>query len=151
MFSVEESIDIHASAEQVFDLIHDYDRRLSWDPFLKRAQLQGATRAGLGVKALCVAKNRLGGLAMETVYVSFHRPRVAAVKMTRGPAILAQFAASLRQIELSPGVTRVTYRLHCETRPRLLRGLLDPIARWLFVRETRLRLAALKQALEIAP
>ena len=37
----EESILIEASPESVFDLIHDYKRRLEWDPFLKEATLLG--------------------------------------------------------------------------------------------------------------
>ena len=96
--SVEASINIQAKPEVVFDLIHDYSRRLEWDTFLQEAcLLDGAERAGLGVKARCTARNGFAGFAMETVYVSFDRPRVAAVKMTNGPAILETFAASLRQ------------------------------------------------------
>jgi hypothetical protein len=37
--SREETILIDASPESVFDLIHDYKRRLEWDPFLKEATL----------------------------------------------------------------------------------------------------------------
>jgi hypothetical protein len=33
------SIDIAASPERVFDLLHDYGQRLVWDPFLRRAEL----------------------------------------------------------------------------------------------------------------
>jgi hypothetical protein len=142
-------IDIRASPEVVFDLIHDYPRRLSWDPFLKEARLlDGADAAGPGVKALCVARNGFGGLAMETVYVSFDRPRVAAVRMTRGPAVLETFAASLRQEVVDGGLTRVTYRFHCSTRPRWLRRVLDPVANALFRREVRQRLRRLKRHLE---
>jgi hypothetical protein len=85
---------------------------------------------------------------METVYVSFDRPKVAAVKMTSGPVMLETFAASLRQEEVEPGVTRVTYRFNFQTRPRWLRPLADPIAAALFSREVRGRLAALKRYLE---
>jgi hypothetical protein len=45
---------------------------------------------------------------METVYVSFERPRVAAVEMTAGPALLNAFTASIQQTEVEPGDTRVT-------------------------------------------
>jgi len=147
--SVEASIDIQAKPEEVFDLIHDYSRRLEWDTFLQEARLlDGAGRAGLGVKTRCTARNSFAGLAMETVYVSFDRPRVAAVKMTNGPAILEAFAASLRQTEVEPGVTRVTYRFNFSTRPRWLRTYLDRWAAALFLREIRQRLRALKRHLE---
>lgn len=39
MRSLEAAIDIHARPEAVFDLIHDYPRRLEWDIFLKDARL----------------------------------------------------------------------------------------------------------------
>lgn len=149
MRTIEAAIDIHASPEAVFDLIHDYTRRLEWDPFLKEARLlEGAESAGLGVKARCTARNGFGGLAMETVYVSFDRPRVAAVKMTKGPAILDTFAASLRQEGIDPDVTRVSYRFNFSTKPRWLRMIADPIAARLFQREVRQRLQALKRHLE---
>jgi hypothetical protein len=149
MKSLEAAIEIGASAETVFDLIHDYARRLEWDPFLKEAcLLEGAQAAGLGVEARCTARNGFGGLAMETVYVSFDRPRVAAVKMTKGPALLETFAASLRQEDIGSGQTRVTYRFNFTTRPRWLRPIAEPIASALFRREVRHRLRALKRHLE---
>ena len=85
---------------------------------------------------------------METVYVSFDRPNVAAVKMTRGPVVLETFAASLRQEGIDNGLTRVTYRFHFSTRPRWLRPIADLIAAALFRREVRGRLRALKAHLE---
>ena len=149
MRSLAAAIDIRAPAEAVFDLIHDYARRLDWDPFLQDARLlDGATAAGLGVKSLCTARSAFAGLAMETVYVSFDRPKVAAVKMTKGPTVLETFAASLRQEEIEPGVTRVTYAFNFATKPRWLRPIADPIAAALFAREVRGRLAALKRHLE---
>ncbi len=58
----EHSITIQATPESLFALTQDYSRRLQWDPFLKKALLlKGASEAGIGVRALCVAKT---GLAM---------------------------------------------------------------------------------------
>ena len=149
MRSVAAAIDIRATPEDVFDLIHDYGRRLEWDPFLKGAcLLEGARAAGVGVKSLCTARNGFGALAMETVYVSFERPRVAAVRMTRGPSLLESFAASINQEDIGSGMTRVTYRFSFLTRPRWLRAITEPIATALFRREVRDRLEALKHFLE---
>lgn len=148
----EEAIDIRAEPAAIFELIHDYDRHLLWDPFLKEARLLGGvTRAAKGVSTLCVARNRLAGLAMETVYVSFDPPRVAAVKMTRGPVFLESFAASLRQEPVAPGLTRVVYRYHFQARPRWLRLLVDPVLKSVFSRETRRRLEALRRFMEAGP
>jgi hypothetical protein len=141
-----ETIEIRGAPEAIFDLVHDYGRRLDWDPFLREATiLGGADEAGGGVLTRCVAHN---GLAMETVYVSFIRPRSAAVKMTRGPAIFAAFAASWNQEEVEPGLTRVVYQFHLAARPNWLRWLFDPILNWVLARETRKRLAALKKTIE---
>lgn len=71
----------------VFDLVHDYRRRLEWDTLLQAAYLEGgATAAGQGVTAVCVGRRSLGGLALRTVYVTFERPTLAAVKMVNAPA-----------------------------------------------------------------
>jgi hypothetical protein len=142
------SIDIAASAERVFDLLHDYGQRLAWDPFLRRADILDATSAGLGVRTLCVAKISSGGLGMETEYISFERPHVAAVRMTRGPWMFSSFAASIRQDSNPDGTTRVTYRFNFRTRPKWASFILNPLLNLIFARETRARLAALKQVLE---
>ena len=149
MRSLDASVEIRAEPAAVFDLIHDYGRRLEWDPFLREARLLGdAPRAALGVRALCVARLTSGGLGMETVYVSFERPHVAAVRMTRGPFILGSFAATLRQAAVAPGLTRVTYRFNASSRPSWLRPVLDPLVGAFFLREVRRRLRALKRFLE---
>ena len=103
------SIEISAETDTIFDLIHDYSRRLDWDPFLREATLlNGATCADLGVVSRCVARRAVGGLAMDTEYVSFSRPSVAAVSMTRGPFFLHRFAASIRQKQLGDNLTLVS-------------------------------------------
>jgi len=143
------AIEIEAAPEAVFDLLHDYSQRLEWDPFLREARLlDGALHAALGVTTRCVARRRAGGLAMDTVYVSFARPSVAAVKMTQGPRLFHSFAASIRQARVGSSKTRVLYRYNFELRPPWLAPLLTPFVRWAFHRQTRRRLEALKRFLE---
>lgn len=151
MKSREESIEIASTPEAIFDLIHNYERRLEWDPFLKEARLIDAKTAALGVRSLCVARNRLGGMGMETVYVTFDRPKIAAVRMTKGPPILRSFAATLRQDGIGDRRTRVTYKFNLEARPRWLSPLLTPVCNWVFRQEVRKRLEALKTFLESPP
>ena len=87
---------VDASTETAFDLIHDYSRRLAWDSMLSEARLiDGASRAGLGVRSLCVGTRRSAYLPMETEYVSFRPGVVAAVKLTTRPALFDRFAATL--------------------------------------------------------
>lgn len=149
MSSTLAQVEITASPEEVFDLVHDYERRLAWDPFLRRADvLDGAAEVGVGVKTLCVARRRSGGLGMENRYVSFQRPRVAAVEMTRGPWFLEKFAASILQQPMGHGSTRVTYKASFRARPRWAAPLLEPLFRLVFRYETRRRLEHLKRFLE---
>lgn len=143
--ALEATVEIPATPEAVFDLVHDYPRRLEWDPLLREARLlDGSREAGLGVRALCRARLLAGGGAMETVYVSYRRPAVAAVVMTRGPRYIGRFAASIREWRLPGGATRLTYRFYVTGRPRRLRPVLDPLLARLFQRETKRRLAALR-------
>ena len=102
-----EKIVIHCAREQVFDFSQDYQKRLLWDTFLKKAELmQGAAKAEKGVKAWCVAKN---GFAMETEYVSFNRPKATAVKLTQGPYMFRQFLGSWLFRETGVAQTEVTF------------------------------------------
>ena len=103
----EESIIIHALPERVFDFTQDYSVRLRWDTFLKRADLlEGATTAGKGVKAYCVAYN---GLGMVTEYITFNRPEVTAMKMTKGPFLFKSFLGSWRFRLQAPDRTEVIF------------------------------------------
>lgn len=109
-----EKINIQSTQEIIFDYTQDYNNRLNWDTFLKKAELiNGATNADRGVKAYCVAKN---GLGMETEYVSFNRPKVTAVKMTKGPFLFKTFLGSWAFKELKQGVTEVTFLYSFELR-----------------------------------
>ncbi len=142
-------IDIQTSPEAAFDLIHDYRRRLDWDPFLREANLlNGAAVADRGVTSRCISRRNLGGWAMDTVYVTFDRPTVAAVKMTRGPFFFRSFAASIRQSRIDEQTTRVTYRYNFQLRPSSLAWFIGPFVWRTFDRETHARLAALKRYLE---
>jgi hypothetical protein len=152
MASHEETIEIFGRPEQIFDLVHDYSRRLEWDSFLRAAAIvDGGTAAGIGVRTRCAARLGAGGMSMETVYVAFDRPTVAAVKLTAGPPLFSAFAASIRQTALASGLTRVSYKYTLQTRPRWLRGLLEPLVSRMLARETRRHLADLKRFVEASP
>ncbi len=148
--AVECGVDIEADCQEVFDVIHDYSIRLRWDTLLSKASIvDGSAHAGVGVTTLCVGRNTVAGLGMETVYISFDRPRVAAVKMKRGPWFVSDFAASIRHTALATGAgSRVIYKFRIRARPVWLRPVLDPILRSMFQRETGKRLQSLKRYIE---
>ena len=102
-----ETILINEKPEQVFDFTQDYNKRLKWDTFLKKADLiDGAKSAEKGVKAYCVAKN---GIGMVTEYVTYNRPKVTAIKMTKGPFMFNSFLGSWTFKEVSNNKTEVVF------------------------------------------
>jgi hypothetical protein len=139
------SEEIPASCEDVFDLVHDYGRRLEWDTLLSAAYLvDGATTAGKGVVSVCVGRRSLGKLAIKTRYVSFERGVVAAVEMINAPRFFGRWAASIRHHALGDEASRITYTWSFESTPRWLRWLFEPIMARVFRWETRKRLRALR-------
>ena len=140
------SVEVGASCTAVFNLIHDYGRRLEWDTLLSQAVLlDDAAEAGVGVRSLCVGTWRGLFLPLETEYISFEPGRVAAVSLTNRPPFFDQFAATIRHEPLGENRSRVTYIYFFRARPRLLAPLLEPLMNWLLRRETQKRLAALKR------
>jgi ribosome-associated toxin RatA of RatAB toxin-antitoxin module len=138
-----ESIEIRGNSEVIFDYTQDYRNRLKWDTFLTEAYLlDNAIQADKGVKAWCVSRN---GLGMETQYVSFNRPKVTAIKMTKGPYLFKEFAASWNFKEEPMGITKVTFLYSF-----LLRfpfNLVGFVIKRILQRNVRQRLVDLKNAL----
>ena len=135
---------VPAPASAVFDLLHDYDRRLEWDTLLRAAYLDdGFTEAGRGATSVCVGRRSLGGFALKTVYVTFDRPKVAAVKLVNRPPFFDTWAASIRHDDLAPDASRITYTYTFTARPRWLRFALEPLMAHIFAWEIRKRLRAL--------
>ncbi len=135
---------IAALPEKVFAVSQDYSDRLSWDPFLREAILRGnASCAGVGIRSWCVS---WFGLGMESEYVSYRCPCVAAVKMTRGPWILENFAASWNFRSAGSNRTEVTFvysfRVRSYLRP------ITPVVGAFFRYEMRRRLQSLKRVCE---
>lgn len=144
MIKFSETIVIDRQPDQVFDLTQDYNRRLEWDTFLKRAELVNeAQTAGKDIKAYCVAKN---GLGMETIYVSFNRPKVAAIKMTRGPYMFRSFNASWNFKEAG-NKTEVIFLYSFKLRFPF--NLIQPLVKRILQKDVQKRLIDLKRYMEI--
>ena len=142
---------IPAHSEAVFDLLHDYSRRLEWDTLLQAAYLEaGHTAAGVGVTSVCVGRRSLGSLALKTIYVTFQRPTVAAVKMVNAPPFFQTWAASIHHTDLSAHESRLTYKFHFTTKPRLFQFILEPVMEAVFRWETQKRLQALATFFRLA-
>lgn len=136
---------IPAPSAAVFDLLHDYRRRLQWDTLLQAAYLEdGVQGAAKGVTSVCVGRKSLGSITLKTVYVTFEPPTLAAVKMINAPLFFQTWAASIRHEDISAYESRLTYKVQFTAKPKLLRFLLEPLLQRIFVWETRKRLRALK-------
>jgi len=139
-----ESIIIQASQERVFDYTQDYRNRLVWDTFLKKAELlNGATYAGMDVKAYCVAHN---GIGMETEYVSYNRPKVTAIKMTKGPYMFKAFLGSWTFKAIDSNQTEVIF-LYSFTL-RFPFNMLTPFIKRNLQKNVKQRLIDLKRSIE---
>ncbi len=135
---------IAAPAETIFRVSQDYSKRLSWDPFLCEAiLLDDASCAAVGVRSWCVS---WFGAGMESEYVSYAPPKVAAVKMTRGPWLLRHFAASWNFHAAGVNLTGVSFLYSFQLQP-LVRPL-TPLVGAFFKYEMKRRLRALKIACE---
>ncbi len=136
---------IPASTEAVFELLHDYRRRLKWDTLLREAYLEPEfEKSEKGAISVCRGKTILGGFAVRTEYVSFEPGKVAAVKMLNRPPFFDSFAASIRHFEIDDAHSEVIYKVNFTAKPRWLRPILNPLMCAVFVWETRKRLEALK-------
>lgn len=142
-------IELPASCEQVFALVHDYERRLEWDSMLSQAYLLGGARAaGLGVCSRCVGTWRSGFLALDTKYIRFEEGRLAAVRLLNRPPFFAAFAASMRHRALASDRSELIYTYAFGARPLLLAPLLEPIMAYMIQHEIRTRLESLRRYLE---
>lgn len=140
---------IDRSCEEVFDLLHNYARRLEGDTLLRKAcLLHGASQAGVGVQSLCAGKWAKGGIPMITEYVSFKRGEYAAVKLINKPLFFQSFAATIRHNFLGESRSQVTYTYHFEAKPKWLAWFLEPVMNLWLKKETGKRLLALKNFLE---
>jgi hypothetical protein len=141
------SEEMPASCAEVFAVVHDYERRLTWDTLLREAYVEEGIAAGVGLTAVCTGRWLVGGLTFRTIYVSFEPGVVAAVKMTNRPPFFARWAASIRHEPLGEGRSRITYTYNFRARPTWLAFVLEPLLAIVFRWETRRRLRALQHLL----
>lgn len=140
---------ISAPADEVFELLHDYDRRLEWDTLLSEAYLEPEfAKAEIGAISVCRGRAVLGGFALRTRYVSFEKGKVAAVKLLNNPPFFETFAASIRHVPINAKSSEIIYKVNFTSKPRWLSFLIQPIMGFVFAWETRKRLRALKDHFE---
>lgn len=138
-----------AAAAVVFDAFHYHHWKARWDSLVADTQISGgapcpyvgaiSTNSGAGV---------LRPLAMETEFVAFERPRLAAATMRGRSFPFGKWAASMRHVPLEGGHSTLIYTYTLETRPAGLRWLMEPVVDRIFLRATRRRFGRLAAWLE---
>ena len=146
MSLIQHARSLPAGADILFDLTQDYSRRTEWDPFPESYEFhEGATHAQLGVHLTVRARN---GFRMRVKYVTFDRPRVAAIKMVTGPWFIRSFAGAWHFSPEAEESTRVTFKYHVIAGPGMVGKLLQPFIDRSFSRHTKRRLGALTSYVE---
>jgi ribosome-associated toxin RatA of RatAB toxin-antitoxin module len=140
------SASIGRSAEELFTLTQDYSMRRAWDPFPESYEFHGgANGPEVGVELTVVAKN---GQSMRVRYVSFAKPRTAAIEMLAGPWFIRRFAGTWRFEQESKRSTKVIFKYNVLAGPIALAPVLQPVLNHLFRKHAMRRLQALKSYAE---
>jgi ribosome-associated toxin RatA of RatAB toxin-antitoxin module len=142
MALIEHSEDLAESAEKLFDFTQDYSLRYLWDPFPESYEfVPPACGPALGASLNVRARN---GQSMVVRYVSFNRPRAAAIEMISGPWFISRFFGTWSFLSLAPKRTRVTFKYNFSAKPRALAWLIQPILNRSFKMHARRRVCALR-------
>lgn len=140
--------DMPAAADVVFDAFHYHHWRARWDSLVHATHvLGGAPCPYVGAVTDNAGGGLLRPLSMQTEFIAYDRPRVAAAKM-RGRAFpFARWAASMRHQPIDESRSVMVYTYSFETAPRPLRWVLDPVAKAAFDWQTRKRFARMRRFL----
>jgi hypothetical protein len=142
MATLEYEVNIAASPELVYAVSQDYAVRYEWDPFPEKIELlNGAHLIEKGTRVFVRAKS---GLKMEVEFVQIDPPRIAAIKMVRGPMVLKSFAGSWIFKPDGNGATKAKFIYSVKTKSWALPILADRVACWYFTRAIKRRLDGLK-------
>jgi carbon monoxide dehydrogenase subunit G len=136
--AIEESVEIRATPEQVFDFVQDPAQRASWDEGVLSAERRG--------EELAIRYRVLGPIRCEMVfaYTLLDRPRRSAVKLVRSSgACMFSSAGGAWFYEPTQDGTRFTTKFTYQTR-----GIPTGFVRSSIAKATRRSLARLKSQLE---
>lgn len=143
LMSVIEHTEIVAAAQEwLFDFTQDYSVRQLWDPFPDAYEFVAPSVAPeVGAIVKVRAKN---GQRMTVRYVSYNRPRAAAIEMVEGPWFIARFHGTWSFYAVGPHETRVTFKYNVSAGPRLLSPIIQPFLTRSFQTHARNRVIALR-------
>jgi uncharacterized protein YndB with AHSA1/START domain len=137
-----------APADEVFEVLHDYEHRQEWDPVLRETRLTGGLREPkLGAKRHSRAAYQLGNLEVDEEYVTFHPGELAALRMLNHPSFLESFGSCTRH-KNTPGGSVAIYSANFHTKPKWLRPVMEPLASAWLMFEARRHLNSLAKEVQ---
>lgn len=138
-----------AAAAVVFDAFHYHHWKARWDSLVADTQISGGAPCPyVGAVSTNGGAGLLRPLAIETEFVAFERPRLAAATMRGRSFPFGKWAASMRHVPVEGGRSTLIYTYTLETHPAGLRWLMEPVVDQIFLRATRRRFGRLATWLE---
>jgi hypothetical protein len=130
------------SAAEAFEAFHNYEKRLLWDTLLSSAQVEGGgIHPYVGAITANTGRGWMRSFRMRTQFVSYRPPEIAAAASVRPSGLIEFWAASMRHRDIDEGQSELIYTFSIKLRPSL--RILDPLAAWVFERESQRRFAAM--------
>ncbi len=130
------------SAANAFEVFHNHEKRLLWDTLLSSTHIEGG---GIHPYIGAIAANRGRGwmrsLRMRTQFVNYRPSEIAAAASVCPSGLIEFWAASMRHRDIAVGQSELIYTFNIKLRPFL--RIFDPLAAWIFERESRRRFAVM--------
>ncbi len=130
------------SAVDAFEAFHNHEKRLLWDTLLSSAHVEGGgTHPYVGAITANTGRGWMRSLRLRTQFVTYRPPEIAAAASVHPSGLIEFWAASMRHRDIEAGRSELIYTFSIRLR-RSLR-IFDPLAAWIFERESQRRFAAM--------
>ena len=137
-----------ASTEVVFDAFHYHHWRHKWDTLVSATHVLGDHPCPfVGALSQNTGAGWLSGLTMQTQFISYDRPKVAAAKMLGQSFPFAKWSASMRHQPIGPNESLMIYTYSFDGGDTCVSRLLQPIVRIVFNWQTKKRFECLQKFL----
>ena len=147
MAQIQYELVINASQNKVSRISQDYSVRHQWDTFPEKIELlNGKNEVEKGVRAFVKSKS---GLKMEVEFVQVSS-EITAIKMTKGPFFIEQFAGSWIFNKYGSGQTHAKFIYYIKVKKWAIPWVTEPMVKWYFSRVVKQRLDALKSYCEVS-
>ena len=141
-----------SNSAEAFEAFFNHSVRVRWDTLLNISYVEsGGTHPSAGVVTANIGRGWKRFLSMRTRFVAYEPSRLAAAILVAPTGPFARWGASMRFSDRPDGYTDLVYTFTLHTRPHWSAWLLDPVARLLFIWETRRRFRAMAEYLASAP